>query len=504
MSESPSDYDAGAIEEAMGTPPPLAEADAGETATEFPLDALPQPLRSMAHHAALQTGAPVSLCASAGLGVVSASIGSGLVIQSSPARTTRANLFILSVAQSGTGKGEAFKAMMTPFYSRGQCLMQEWIQDIRPGLLSDVETAKSDLEAARRDRKRATNDAERTHAAEEIRNATARIDAAERALAREPILSIGNATAEAICESIANSPREALAIISAEARDTIDILLGRYSRDGKGSDESIFLKGYSGDPMETKRKGKPPIVLQRPCLALCLAFQPDIWLRVAGDPRMMESGFLPRCLAFDAKGRPARPTTHTIPADVSLPWESLLFDLLDHIRVAETTAIVPVDDAARAIIDDFTNEAADAQEVDGKWATVIPFAARLGENAWRIALTLHAILNGKVCHEAPLEPATASAAVILTRWYFAETLSLLKPAQAKRRLARMERLIGILKEKQVQQITLHILKEHHGYGEPELAELAAAFPTHLKIETINSGPQGGRASRVARIAPFSA
>ncbi|HWB06935.1 MAG TPA: DUF3987 domain-containing protein [Verrucomicrobiales bacterium] len=503
MSESPADYDAGAIQEAMGTPPPLTEPDAATVASEFPLDALPQPLRSMAYHASLQTGAPISLCAAAGIGIASASIGSGLAIQSSPARTTRANLFILAVAQSGTGKGEAFKAMMFPFYSRAQCLMQEWIQDTRPRLLSDAEIAKADLEAAKRDRKRATSDAERTHAAEEIRDATARIDSAERALAREPILSIGNATAEAICESIANSPGEALAIISAEARDTVDILLGRYSRDGKGSDESIFLKGYSGDPMETKRKGKPPIVLQRPCLTLCLAFQPDIWLRVAGDPRMMESGFLPRCLAFDAKGRPARPTTHTIPADVSHPWESLLFGLLDHIRVAETTVIVPVGDATRAIIDDFANEAADAREVDGKWATVIPFAARLGENAWRIALTLHAILHGKTSHEVPLELATASAAVILTRWYFGETLSLLKPAQAKRRQTRMERLIEVFKLKQVQLLTLRILKEHHGYGEPELCELAAAFPTHLRIETITSSPQGGRASRVAQIAPFS-
>ena len=77
--------------------------------------------------------------------------------------------------------------------------------------------------------------------------------------------------------------------------------MGRYSKSGKDGDEGIFLQGYSGDAVVHSRKGKPPLNLSSPCLSLCLAAQPDIWQKMSGDPRLMESGFLPRCLVFDAK-----------------------------------------------------------------------------------------------------------------------------------------------------------------------------------------------------------
>jgi hypothetical protein len=178
--------------------------------------------------------------------------------------------------------------------------------------------------------------------------------------------------------------------------------------------------------------------------------------------------------------------------------------MLDHVRTAPAPNIVRADPAAQAILDAFAEESADGRETDGRWATVKSFAARLAENAWRIALTLHAIQRGPDCSGIPISAGTATAAVSLTRWFFTETLELLKPAQAKRRQSRMERLLEIFKMKQASQLALSLLREHHGYGEHELLELSAAFPVHLKLKTTTSGPQGGRTSKVALVSPFPA
>ncbi len=490
---------------AGATPPPAP--DIGEPPdTErdaFPLDALPAPLGAMAEHAARQTSAPVSLCAAAGLGVVAASIGSGLFVQSSPAGLTPANLFQLCFADSGTGKGQAFNAMLAAYYTEGQRRAEDWEANVRPDLAADLEAAKSDLEAGKKDRKAASEPEGKASALEAIRDATRRIQEAETDLAKAPVFNVGNATAEAIADTLANAPGEAAPLFSAEARDVVDNLLGRYSKGGASSDEPIFLQSYSGDPVTHRRKGRPEIDLKAPRLTLCLAAQPDIWDRLAGDGRMMESGFLARCLTFDAKARPARPSGHIIPPAVSAAWAARVVELLDLREAPAPARIVNPTPDARSIIEALANEAADAREPGGKWAEVKPFAARLAENTWRLALCLHAARHGKAAPLHELTAGTAAAAVALARWFFAETLSLLAPTTAKRQTARLERLLDVFQGKRVTEITLRELRKNHGFDEPELKQLAAAFPARFRVVRCSpTGTQGGRPSDAGQIQPF--
>lgn len=465
---------------------------------EFPTGALPEPLRSMVRDAARQTSNPEALCAAIGVGTASASIGGGYRVQSGEGRVTPANLFLLSFAESGTGKGQAFGVMSKPMHEKVGELMEEWKNEVRPGLMVDLEAANADLDLGRRALRpspsaTALSAADAAAVGESIREAIKRQDEAIAALARSPTVNIGNATAEAIAEALANAPGEAVAILSAEGRDIVDNLLGRYSKTGKGSDESIFLQAYSGDPTVHTRKGKPAPMLSAPCLSLCVAAQPDIWEKMSGDPRLMESGFLARCLIFDAKAKASRPSTHRIPDMVKNRWADTIRTLIDIRQVGEPAIVVPSREASE-ILSRVADHAADMRDDGGDWTWCRPFAARLAENAWRLALVFHAIEHPGDAAQHHLSATTTTNAVTVANWFFGETLALLAPARSKKHTARLDRLIGLFRERGASSMSVRELGKNHGFGDVELFAMASEFSSRMNIIKSKPGPQGGQPS----------
>ncbi len=460
---------------------------------EFPTGALPEPLRSMVRDTARQTSNPEALCAAIGIGTASASIGGGYRVQSGEGRVTPANLFLLSFAESGTGKGQAFGVMSKPMHEKVGELMEEWKIEVRPGLMADLEAANADLCVGRRALQGTSGPADAAAAGETVRDAIKRQDEAVSALARSPTVNIGNATAEAIAEALANAPGEAVAILSAEGRDIVDNLLGRYSKTGKGSDESIFLQAYSGDPTVHTRKGKPALILSAPCLSLCVAAQPDIWEKMSGDPRLMESGFLARCLIFDAKAKASRPSTHRIPDGVKNQWADTIRTLIDIRQAGEPAIVVPSQEASE-ILFRVADHAADMRDDGGDWTWCRPFAARLAENSWRLALVFHAIEHPGDATRHLLTATTTTNAITVANWFFGETLALLAPARSKKHTARLDRLIGLFRERGVSSMSVRELGKNHNFGGVELAAMASEFSSRMNIIKSKPGPQGGQPS----------
>ncbi len=490
----------------LSAPPPAGAEPEHDEPVDFPLDALPERLRAMTEHAARCAPAPAALCAANGLAVVAACLGSGLCVQSGNSRLTFGNLYILAFAQSGTGKGRAFSFMCAPWLSENQHRLELWKSETLPRLKAEAEIARADLEKAKKQRKSAATSADEADAATLMEKAVMALEAAEDALRAEPCLNIGDATSEAIGIALAHSPGEASAIFSAEARDITANLLGRYSKDGKGSDEAIYLQAYSGDPNATTRASRQSVCLSHPRLTVCLSIQPDIWQRLAGDDRMMESGFLARCLAFDTKARPARPSDHSMPPEVEGAWGDLVSELLRtfHDEPTPPRIIAPTPEARR-LLDALETESADAREAGGRWVDVAPFAARLAENAWRIAVVCHAVTHGAEAGSQPLSAGTAEDAIRLARWFFEQTLALLGPVRHSKAQARLKRLLGLFDQPGAapEEITLRELTKSHGFTIEEIRQFAAAHPCRLRIEVKQPGPKGGRPSEVLQKGDFT-
>jgi replicative DNA helicase len=72
-------------------------------------------------------------------------------------------------------------------------------------------------------------------------------------------------------------------------------MAGRYSQ-ATGPNLGVYLKGHAGDLLKVDRRGRPPEYVERPCLTIGLAVQPEVLRGLAGRPGFGGRGLLARFL----------------------------------------------------------------------------------------------------------------------------------------------------------------------------------------------------------------
>lgn len=487
-------------------PLPLNSADFADFVSEessqndpFPIDCIPRAAGSMAREAAAAALVPDTLTAMNVLGILSAAIGAGLEVASGGDRRTRANLFLLPVAASGTGKGQSYGLIAEPLLSREAARLDEWRRTDRPHAAAEYGMAEARLARIKSEAKKSLSADDKAMMMTNWREAQAEMDAAERGL-QEPAWSTEQATLEAVQNLLAISSREQLASLSAEARGALDTLMGRYR---ESTDESIFLAGYSGDPTKVHRKNSKPIVLARPCLTILWAVQPDKVRELLESVAMSESGLLPRFLLADTKAEPQEEpeVRHCVPAEVKDAWAALIDCLLDeyHEPDIKPRVIQPEREAA-ALLRDYANEIVQRRRRGGDLEDVTIYAARWAENAWRLAVVIHAAEHGADAWQEPLALCTADKAVRLMRWFANQQLRTLSAGREERLAKRLEKLREVLTLKPDHQANLSELDRRHGFNVEEVQRLAAHFPAVLTIEKLSTSG-AGRPPVVAKLLP---
>jgi replicative DNA helicase len=74
-----------------------------------------------------------------------------------------------------------------------------------------------------------------------------------------------------------------------------DQMAGRYNQQA-GPNLGVYLKGHAGDLLKVDRRGRPPEYVERPCLTIGLAVQPEVLRGLAGRPGFGGRGLLARFL----------------------------------------------------------------------------------------------------------------------------------------------------------------------------------------------------------------
>jgi replicative DNA helicase len=102
---------------------------------------------------------------------------------------------------------------------------------------------------------------------------------------------VDDATPEALAGLLATYGR--IALLSPEG-DVFDQMAGRYSQTGPNL--GVYLKGHAGDLLKVDRRGRPPEYVERPCLTIGLAVQPEVLRGLASRPGFGGRGLLARFL----------------------------------------------------------------------------------------------------------------------------------------------------------------------------------------------------------------
>lgn len=422
-----------------GKNPGLHETE--EKIPPFPLEHLPPAVRAMAEAIARTERTPETLAGCCILGFLSASIGAGLQITSGPNRVTRANLYIMASAESGSGKSETYRHAAKPFSDHEWKMAERWRAEILPGLQAEADMLESEMARLKKEASKGKLGLER----EEIRN---ELQAKKKALAdvneklNPPRLSCEDVTSEKLAVMLAHN-QEQLASLSPDAGSIVNNLLGRYSKLDR-TDEGIYLKAFSGDNCRVDRQGREPVLLQRPCLAALWLVQPDKVETLLAKTELTDGGMTPRLLVCHTRAMP-RPIVDGvagIPAATADAWAALVGSLIEIFRMAgEPVTIEPAPDARR-MLDAHHNQIVKRRLAELRDVTT--YAARWNEQAWRMAVCLHAGLHGEDAGARMLSADTAASAIALADWFAGEQLRILERGRHAARRAKRDEVLELL------------------------------------------------------------
>jgi hypothetical protein len=419
--------------------PGIDEGD--EKIPPFPLEHLPPAARAMAEAIANTERTPETLAGCCVLGFLSASIGAGLEVTSGPNRVTRANLYIMPSAESGSGKSETFRHAAKPFFAYEHEMIEGWTAEDLPGLQADVDLLESEIGRLIKDAGKNKSGVER----EEIRDDLA---AKKKALAEAkaglnaPALCCEDVTSEKLAVMLAQN-KEQLASLSPDAGNIVNLLLGRYNKLDR-TDEGIYLKAFSGDNCRVDRLGREPVLLQRPCLAALWLVQPDKIETLLGKTELTDGGMIPRLLVCHTRAmpRPIVDGVDGIPADTANAWKLNVGKLIQTFRMADAPITIEPTPEARQMMKDHHNQIVKRRLADLRDVTT--YAARWNEQAWRIAVCLHAGLHGENAGGRMLAADTAASAIALADWFAGEQLRILARGRHAARRAKRDEVLELL------------------------------------------------------------
>ena len=264
-------------------------------------------------------------------------------------------------------------------------------------------------------------------------------------------ITTGNATIEGICKLL--KFQSSLGVFSAEGGE----MLGGHSlRDDKRSSGlAFYLKGWSGESLDSLRGGDGLTVLLGRRLAMHVLVQPVLLRELLCDPLAQGQGLLARCLIAQpetlAGHRPYRDVNpHENPAVIT--YNAAIKALLETApklwEEGDGYELKPQDlylnDDARALWIAFYNEIerqqANGSELDG----ARPFASKAAEHAARIAGIITLMQNPQA---TTIPNSSMDGAIQVTAFYLSEHLRLTGTGRQERQDYKLRTLLAWLQSR---------------------------------------------------------
>jgi replicative DNA helicase len=400
--------------------PPAPFLDEREPAP-FPIDILPRWAQEHVRAEAEFLQVPLDLPGALLFAATSAAVTNKLVIRVKLGWDEPVNLYLIITLPPGDKKSSAFRRAFIPIYM--------FERETRDGLASQIEAAVDELRIRKRTVKhwedklvRASADDARAKANENLESATTLLS--EHRVPKAPRLTADDVTTERLAELLSEND-EKMAILSSEA-DILDILGGRYSRDGTAN-FGLYLKAFTGDSVRVDRvdRNRPPISLDAPLITLCLTTQPTVIEGLARKKEFRGRGLLARIwFIYPRSLVGCRRYTDASGPDLT-NYTTRMRDLLEWEPNQEQAGtyrglVVSLSDAARACLMAFMAEIEPALAPGGDLSHVGEWGNRAVGHAVRAAGLLH-VLDRAGCPEStlmePIDEATIERGIRFVRDY---------------------------------------------------------------------------------------
>jgi len=429
-----------------GWPEPIPFATRTEP-EPFPVaEALPPRLGELVQEAARVARVDASGLGAISAAVLSASAGNAFSIRVSPSHAEpNLSRYVAVFQEPGERKSASFRLVTDPlsyWYELRRAEYERELQRVR-----DHNRIYGEAIAERIKGKKGSGARDLERVGQEVAELRKKLQREPR----KPVVMSGDVTAQFLVR-LMDWNGGAHAVMSSDARQVVDLVLGAHRRDGK-TDDAIFLNAHGGDAIDRGRVGNDSrgeqIVIPTPALAVAIAVQPDKLEELARRPDLGSSGFLARLNLVTPKSligaRIETGDEQPFPDELRSWWRRANHAILhERFRVVDralgagevvTRTELVLDDEATALRRDFANELERAQRRGGELAHATAVASKAAGEAARLAALfellsladlgrLHGVESGAVVTGQSWRCAEAHQ-----RWQLAATLRAVGLAQ---------------------------------------------------------------------------
>jgi len=451
----------------------------------FPVDELPEPLRSLVALGAAAMGCDPAYLAMPVLAVCASAIGTSRVIEVKPGWKEPAVLWCVSIGHSGTMKTPPMDVAMEPLRVMEHRAYAEHL-DAMKRHADDLNGYQSSLKEWERKGLKAGD---------------------PRPMApTEPIcrrFTASDTTIEALATLLTSNPRGLLL-----ARDELAGWVASFDqyRGSKGGDSAKWLEMHRANPLQVDRKTGEPrsIRVERAAVSICGTIQPAVMSRAMGREHF-DSGLVARMLLAFPPRRRKRWTDDSLPPEIADAYGKMVMRLAELQPTVDSSGVVSpmlvrFDARAQSAFVAFFEEHAERQNV----ASDEDFAAALAKHEnlpARLALIFHQVRVA--AGEPGLDPSTVdaksvSAAIRLARWFGHETERVYHAMSEGDVASDRNRLVDIIRTRGGSITARELIRNHPRYptaamGRSALNELVDAGLGSWQIDA--PGPQGGPPTR---------
>jgi replicative DNA helicase len=369
-----------------GWEPPIPFGMAGE-APPFPVEVLPGWLGDYVAAVATATQTPPDLAGMLALAVLATVAAGAVEVEPRPGWQEPLCVFIAVGMDAGSRKSSVFTALTRPVaeFERQQATAA------LPGI-TETATLRRIADQAAAHAEAAAGKAPASQQEEARAEAIARTaEATNLVVPPLPRWLVDDATPEALAGLLATYGR--IALLSPEG-DVFDQMAGRYNQQ-VGPNLGVYLKGHAGDLLKVDRRGRPPEYVERPCLTIGLAVQPEVLRGLASRPGFRGRGLLARFLYSLPESLVGRRQAGAppVPPAVANRYTLELQALAASLAVPagdDGPALLALDQAAAELLLEFERDLEPRLAADsGDLAHLAGWAAKLAGATCRLAGLLH-------------------------------------------------------------------------------------------------------------------
>ena len=412
-------------------------------------------------------GAPVKMCLMLALGVVSVAMGRAFKLYNAYAKPRYGNIFVLAIADSGTGESAVLGELDRPLREKKESLLEEFKETER--------RVKNQIEIKKVARKKLVATIAKAEKAGDYESLEC-IDRETAELESElvvPELFVENITPEALAERL-NESGGHLGIISAECADILNIFAGRYA--GGQPQLTLLNKGYSGEPYQYDRRAqsgvKVNMYLPEVTFALALCVQRKKAYEFFSNKEVRDQGTVGRFSLFNSKMKFNYRTKEVRELDPIKRDEYYAFikKVVDIQIKAEEPIGVEALPEARELYDNYHNELGRTMEGKMHSLTQEQIYLRSSENAQAIGLLLNICDN---IGNRTLDADTAARAIEIDKGLTTDAFRVLDSLAIHENTMTLERILNVIRNKG--SITTSKLQNSHNFKAAEIEEFKKAI-----------------------------